>query len=112
MKYLDTCESCIQWASEEFYIPYISPIDKRWHRYYPDFLVEFAERDGSRKTSVIEIKPKRETEPPKQKRRTKRMLAEARTFAINTAKWKAARAFCNERGYAFRILTEKELAIA
>ena len=29
----DLNESILEWGSEEFYIPYISPVDKRIHRY-------------------------------------------------------------------------------
>jgi putative hemolysin len=28
---------------------------------------------------------------------------------VNRAKWAAARKYCEERGYEFRVLTEKEL---
>ena len=37
MRYLDEHSDVVQWASEEFFIPYKSPIDGRYHRYFPDF---------------------------------------------------------------------------
>jgi hypothetical protein len=37
MVYLDENKSIIQWSSEEIAIPYISPLDIRYHRYFPDF---------------------------------------------------------------------------
>jgi len=40
MKYLDSHSQIVNWSSEEFCIPYRSPIDRRMHRYFPDFWVE------------------------------------------------------------------------
>ena len=40
MKYLDSHNDVLYWASEEFSIPYRSPIDGRMHRYFPDFWVK------------------------------------------------------------------------
>ena len=39
MKWCDLNESVMEWQSEEFAIPYKHPIDGRFHRYFPDFLV-------------------------------------------------------------------------
>ena len=39
MLYCDRNDS-VQWASEEISIPYLSPLDNKVHRYYPDFLVK------------------------------------------------------------------------
>ena len=57
------------WASEEFCIPYISPLDNKRHRYYPDFLIQVKEADGKLKKYVIEIKPKKQTVEPKKRSR-------------------------------------------
>ncbi len=40
-KFCDINESIIKWSSEEIVIPYLSPIDKKQHNYYPDFLIQF-----------------------------------------------------------------------
>ena len=40
MTYLDRNPNVIQWASEEFFVPYKSPIDGKVHRYFPDFWVK------------------------------------------------------------------------
>ena len=32
-------------------------------------------------------------------------------YAVNEAKWKAAREFCNDRKIEFKIITEQELGI-
>ena len=31
------------------------------------------------------------------------------TYGVNEAKWKAAREFCQDKGWEFRIITEAEL---
>jgi hypothetical protein len=41
----------------------------------------------------------------------KRYINEVMTWGVNEAKWKAAAVFCNDRGWKFDILTEKELGI-
>jgi len=33
------------------------------------------------------------------------------TWGVNQAKWKAAKEYCEKKGWEFRILTEKELNI-
>ena len=44
-------------------------------------------------------------------RTSKRYLKEVNTYIINDAKWKQAIKFCNERGWNWRIVTEKEINI-
>lgn len=108
----DLNENIISWGSEEFFIPYLSPVDNRVHRYFPDFIIKVKESTGQIKTYVIEVKPKRQTQPPKPKSRvTKGFLYEAKTYAVNQAKWKAAVEFCKDRMLEFKIITEDELGI-
>ena len=110
--YCDTNPNILKWASEEFSIPYVSPVDNRVHRYYPDFLIEVRETSGKIKKYVVEVKPLKQTQPPKQgKRVTKSFIYEAKTYAVNQAKWKAATEFCLANGVEFKIITEKELGI-
>jgi hypothetical protein len=33
------------------------------------------------------------------------------TWGVNDAKWKAAREYCDKKGWSFEIFTEKELGI-
>ena len=108
MLYCDRTEDIVNWASEEISIPYISPIDKKLHRYYPDFIV----KTSKGKKLIIEIKPYRQTSQPKApKRKTRAYLREQLEYIKNNAKWKAAKAFCEDKGFEFKILTEKELGI-
>lgn len=112
MSYLDKHPHVIQWASEEVIVPYVSPIDGRIHRYFPDFLVKRINRNGDRETILIEVKPEYQTVPPQvQSRKTKKYLNEVKTWGINDAKWKAAREYCNDRGWKFEIFTEKHLGL-
>lgn len=111
MKYLDEHPNVIWWGSEELPIPYLSPMDKRVHRYFPDFIVKMRKSDDSVMTYIIEVKPEKQTLPPKQKRKTRTYLQEAITYEINLAKWEAAREFCKDHGWKFQILTEKELGL-
>jgi hypothetical protein len=112
MNYCDRNQNIIKWSSEEINIPYISPIDNRIHRYYPDFFIKYKDADGAIKESLIEIKPKRQVKEPKiGKKITQKQLYEVKEYAKNQAKWKAAEEFCLDRKWQFRILTEDNLGV-
>lgn len=110
--YCDLNENVLEWQSEEQYVFYRSPLDKKIHRYYPDFLIKVKESNGEIKKYMIEIKPKKQTTPPqKPKRQTKGYLYEAREYVRNQAKWEAAKEWCLDHGYEFKIFTEENLGI-
>lgn len=110
--YCDLNENILSWSSEEKAIPYRSPIDGKIHRYFPDFLIKVKESNGSIKKYMIEIKPKKQTTPPiKPQRQTKKYISEVYEYAKNQSKWEAAREWCADRGYEFKIITESELGI-
>jgi hypothetical protein len=112
MNWLDKNPDIVSWASEELIVPYMSPVDNRWHRYFPDFLVKVKTREGKVRTMMIEVKPKKQTkEPEKKKRVTKQYLQEVMTWGVNQAKWKAATEYCLDRGWEFKILTEEHLGL-
>lgn len=111
MKYLDENSGVIWWGSEELPIPYKSPVDQKMHRYFPDFIVKVRRKDGLVMTYLWEVKPYAQTQKPTQKRKTKRFLQEAVTYAVNQEKWRAADIFCREHGWQFKIITEKDLGI-
>ena len=112
MVYCDKNQNILEWASEEIAIPYRSPIDNRVHRYFPDFYMKVKETNGKIKNYVIEVKPAKQTRPPaKPKRQTKGYIREAFEYARNQAKWKAAREYCADRMWEFKVITEKELDI-
>ena len=114
MRYLDTSASVLKWSSEEIVIPYRSPIDGRRHRYFPDFWVKVKTSEGLVKESLIEVKPKAQCSPPKgappkDRRKRGRFIREVKTWGINEAKWKAAKAYCDDRKWGWKILTEDDL---
>ena len=112
MVYCDKNQNILEWASEEIAIPYRSPIDNRVHRYFPDFYMKVKETNGKIKNYVIEVKPAKQTIPPKKpKRQTKGYIREAYEYARNQAKWKMAKEFCADRQWEFKVVTEKELGV-
>ena len=112
MRYLDSNENIIEWGSEEIAIPYMSPLDRRIHRYFVDFYVKYKDKNNQINTMLVEIKPAVQVkEPVKKAKATKKYIAELRTYGVNTAKWEAAQRFCAERKWQFKIMTEKELGI-
>tara|TARA_B100000131_G_scaffold249747_1_gene243072 strand:- start:2397 stop:2834 length:438 start_codon:yes stop_codon:yes gene_type:complete len=112
MRYCDSNINILEWGSEEMYVWYRSPVDNRPHRYFPDFYIKAKESNGKIKKYIIEVKPQKQTKPPsKPKRQTKGYLREAFEYARNQAKWKAANEWCIDRGFEFKVLTEKELGI-
>jgi hypothetical protein len=104
MKYFDSRSDVLRWGSEEVIIPYLSPEDNRVHRYFPDFFIEYLDKDGTILREIVEVKPLHESEEKFAKsERSKNALA------VNEAKWKAAAIFCESRGMKFRVLTEKSI---
>ena len=107
MQWCDATPSVLEWGSEEIAIPYISPVDGKRHKYYPDFYVKV-----KNKKYMVEVKPNRQTKEPKtQKKLTKRYVTEVVTYSVNSAKWKAAEEFCKDYGWEFMLITEKELKV-
>ena len=64
MVYLDNNDKIIEWNSEEVIIPYRSPVDKRVHRYFPDFYIKYQNARGQIIREIIEVKPKGQLSPP------------------------------------------------
>ena len=82
------------------------------HRYFPDFLVKKRNQNKSIETVVIEVKPKIQTTAPTvQKKANKRYIREVYTWGVNSAKWEAAKRYCDHREWKFVIMTEHELGI-
>lgn len=104
----DKNPSVIKWSSEETIIPYRCPTDGKIHRYFVDFKITVKEG----KTFLVEVKPAKQTLPPVYPgRRTQRYLTESLIFMKNQAKWEAARSYCKDRNWEFKIITEKELGL-
>jgi len=116
MMRLDEHPDVLEWSSEEIVIPYISPVDGRRHRYFCDFFVKRKGANGLTECFMIEVKPHAQTRPPavkikKGQKPSRGYLNEVATWGVNSAKWKAAQAYCADRGWKFIIMTENELGI-
>jgi len=109
MRFCDNNPNVVRWGSENVIVPYISPLDGRVHKYYVDNFVIIKE-NGILKNYLIEIKPSKQTQPPKTNYKKKEhLIYEQSAWIINSAKWAAARELCKKRGFEFLILTEKHL---
>ena len=111
--FLDHNDSVIKWGYECLEIEYFSVIDKKIHRYYPDFYVEINKNEQIKKY-VVEVKPANQTVPPKQpkinnKKAYKRYIYEAHQFVRNQCKWEAAKDYCNKKEMEFKVITENEI---
>lgn len=111
MSRFDIDPNILEWNSEEFFVLYRTPLDppEKIRRYFPDFWVKMRNRNGIIVEKVIEVKPKAQTQAPKGKRITKKLLTETERYVINDSKWEAARKYCAKRGWEFVILTEDDL---
>ena len=106
MRYCDLNQDILYWASEELPIRYFNPIDKKFHRYFPDFVV----KTSKQKKYMIEVKPSRQIGKPKPpKKKTKSYMRESFEYIKNQAKWQAAKSYCEDNDLEFKIISEKDL---
>jgi len=110
MRWCDNDPQVLQWSSESIKIPYMDPIRRRQRRYYPDFWIKVKDKNGNIVKYVVEIKPYKESVPPKVRGKTKKARRyDAKAYLVNQAKWRAAADYCKKMGYKFKVLTEREL---
>lgn len=110
MVFLDNHPSITGWASEPFSVPYYDTITGKTKNYWPDFFVSYVDASGKTMNEVVEIKPASQSNfaTPGKRRTKSSMLLEA-TITRNHCKWASCKLWCEQRGYAFRILTENQL---
>jgi len=112
MKWCDYNDNVLQWGSEEVVIPYRSPLDNNIHRYFVDFFIKIKNKDDVIKKYLIEVKPYRFTQEPKiPEKKTKRFINEVKQWAVNNAKWDAAKSIATDNGWQFMLITEKDLGL-
>lgn len=104
MRFCDTNENIIQWASESINIPYRHPLTGKQTIYVPDFLVVYRTKNNTVKAEVIEIKPSGQSAITENQNSKERAIV-----AINYAKWDAAQKWCQRQGLTFRVITEKDM---
>lgn len=108
-KFLDNNERILEWSSETIKIPYLKPTTGRVHMYLPDYWIKYVTKQGELIEEIIEVKPDAQTKQPTNRGSKKTQMYNHITFAVNTAKWKAAGLYCQKKGIKFRIITEKHL---
>ena len=112
MNWCDQKESIVKWQSEEKALWYYDPVTKKKRRYFPDFIIQI-EKDGKIITEMIEVKPSKQIEgpPTNPKRKTQAWMRSVHTYITNRAKWEAATKVCEDRGWNFRLVSEKHLGL-
>ena len=122
--YFDHNINILRWGYEIIQIPYFFTIDQRWHNYFPDAYVEVRDSSGKMKNYIVEIKPQNQNvwdinenlvmpKPPQRKTAKSWQNYQNRLIEAtrNACKWDAAKKYCIERGWEFKIITEKNLGI-
>ncbi len=106
-EFFDNNIRVLKWASEEIAIPYMSPIDNKLHRYFPDYYVQYINKHGEVVEELLECKPKQQTKAPR--RNHKWVDHERKTYAVNMYKWDAAAKWASENGMSFRVVSENSI---
>ena len=110
MVWADKNARVVEWGSENVVIPYVSPIDEKIHRYFMDLYIKIKENNTIKKY-LVEIKPDKQTRAPKasKKKKESTVIYEQATWAVNQAKWEAAKQFAKKYNMDFIIITELDL---
>jgi hypothetical protein len=104
MRFCDTNDNVLQWASESINIPYRHPLTGKQTIYVPDFLVVYKTKDNTVKAEVVEIKPSGQSMITEKQNGKERAIV-----AVNYAKWAAANVWCQRQGLSFRVITEQDM---
>jgi hypothetical protein len=104
MKFCDSNDHVLQWASESIQIPYRHPLTGKQTIYVPDFLITYRTRNNTMRAELIEIKPKKQSVVE-----SKMSSRDRAVVAINYAKWASATAWCKRQGITFRVITEDDM---
>jgi hypothetical protein len=106
----DHNEEVINWSSEPFEISYYNILDKKYHKYYPDFYIKM-KKGNTYEEYVVEIKPKAQLKKPEEpKRKTKKALENFKygyeTYVRNLCKTDALNKMAQQRNFKVMLLTE------
>ena len=104
MRFCDTNDNVLQWASESISVPYRHPLTGKMTNYVPDFLITYRTKDNTVKAELIEIKPKKQSVVESRMNSRDRAVV-----AINYAKWDAATKWARRNGLIFRVITESDM---
>lgn len=104
IKWCESATNVIKWGSEPICIEYVSRLDNKVHRYYPDFIIYIKDKNNNEIRYIVEIKPYAQTIQPK---RTASDW-DKKTWIKNCDKWKYASEFVKkQKNMKFIIITEK-----
>ena len=116
MRWLDNDTQVIEWSSESFRIPYVdfSSVPPRQRTYFVDNSATYRIKDDKtgkwmKKKFLIEVKPYSQTIEPRKTENSARYADGMLTFIKNMSKWKMAIQYCADRGWGFKIVTEREI---
>jgi hypothetical protein len=104
MRFCDTNDNILQWASESIVVPYRHPLTGKIANYIPDFLITYRTKNNKMCAEVIEIKPKKQSVLE-----SKMSMRDRAVVAVNYAKWDAATKWCRKQGLMFRVITEDDI---
>ena len=104
MRFCDTNDNILQWASESINIPYRNPLTGKNTIYVPDFLITYRTRNNQMKAELIEIKPKSQSVIE-----SKTSQRDRAAIAVNYAKWDAATKWARKQGLTFRVINEDQI---
>ena len=104
MRFCDSNDHILQWASESISIPYRHPLTGKMTNYVPDFLVTYRTKNNTMRAELIEIKPKKQSVIE-----SKASARDRAIVAVNYAKWDSATKWCRRQGLTFRVITEDDI---
>lgn len=104
MKFCDSNDHILQWASESISIPYRHPLTGKMTIYVPDFLITYQGTAGKTVAELIEIKPRKQSVLEGKQSSKDRAIV-----AINYAKWDAATKWARRQGMSFRVINEDQI---
>lgn len=114
LKFCDDNDKILEYSSEPFGIPYWHPIKKQPATYWVDAWIKISDGNGGFKEWILEIKPLKYTQPPKEpKRLTENQLQQyathAKAYITNRAKFEAAKDYAHSKNIKFGVITENFL---
>lgn len=105
-RYMDNNNSVLRWGSEIIQVPYWDVTTNKKRIYFVDIYAEYINKDNTITKAIIEIKPSKQTLPPKGGKYYKQ---NAETYLKNKCKWDAANVYAKSNGMTFLLLTEEQL---
>ncbi len=84
MRFCDSNDNILEWASEAIAIPYMHPILGKRKNYIPDFFIRYRTKNNKVCSEIIEIKPKKQSVIESKAKAKDRAIV-----AVNYAKWAA-----------------------